>query len=303
MNGNIIIGVLRFIMNQCTLYRVHNCIATGLASRLVDPDGQYRQVVDKQQLTGSPSRWILPTDGWTTNLEELPQFSYGNIFAHLVSNSKTVASNQKSLQAVTEEQIRVPCTSLESHQKSSPFSKLLRGNDCKPLTESTTITVSEIPNAISDAEQCTSIANDNNTQLSRNDTILINDNISQSKCDTQINTDTITNDEAHNNACNGVNSITTPEEAVIAHITVTQEQAKNIEIETMEQSHSEAWFKERQWRITASYFGRVCKMRKSTSRIKLANTITTQCQRQLIPLTCSWGKNNEPIAVAATFST
>ena len=85
----------------------------------------------------------------------------------------------------------------------------------------------------------------------------------------------------------------------MAHITVTQEQAKIIEIETMEQSHSEAWFKECQWRITASYFGRVCKMRKSTSPVKLANTITTQCQKQLIPLPCSWGKNNEPIAVAA----
>ena len=45
---------------------------------------------------GSSSRWALPTDGWTTNLKELPKFSYSNIFAHLVSNSKTVASNQKS---------------------------------------------------------------------------------------------------------------------------------------------------------------------------------------------------------------
>ena len=203
-----------------------------------------------------------------------------------MSKHKQYRACPTSLQAVTEEQICVLCTSFESHQKSSPFSKLLRGNDCKPLTGSTTITVSEIPNAISDAEQCTSIANDDNTQLSRNDTILINDNISQSKCDTQINSDTITSDEAHNNACNGVNSITKPEEAVIALITVSQEQAKKIKIETMEQSHSEAWFKERQWRITASYFGRVCKMRKSTSPVKLANTITTQCQRQLIPLPC-----------------
>ena len=173
-----------------------------------------------------------------------------------MSKHKQYRACPTSLQAVTEEQIRVLCTSLESHQKSSPFLKLLRGTDCcKPLTGSTTITVSEIPNAISDAEQCTSIANDINTQLSRNDTILINDKISQSKCDTQINSDTITSDEAHNNACNGVNSITIPEEAVIAHITVTQEQAEKIEIETMEQSHSKAWFKEHQWRITASYFG------------------------------------------------
>ena len=65
-----------------------------------------------------------------------------------------------SLQAVTEEQIRVLCTNLESHQKNSPFSKLLRRNDCKPLTESTTVTVSEITNAISDLEQCTNKAHE-----------------------------------------------------------------------------------------------------------------------------------------------
>ena len=53
-------------------------------------------MVDKQQSTSLPSRCPLPTDGWTTNLEGLPKFSYGHIFAHLVSNSKTVACNQKS---------------------------------------------------------------------------------------------------------------------------------------------------------------------------------------------------------------
>ena len=407
------------------MYRVHDYIATGLASRLVDPDGRHQQIVDKQQSTGSSSRWALPTDGWTTNLKELPKFSYGNIFAHLVSNSKTVASNQKSaateryrkgamkhkeagyrlykddhvkrvkfhpgsdnqcfccalvqasfksstnystsvclhksdgsvfgaqckckagaggcckhvaalfycildysdhqltqipdhrtctdkpqqwnvakeiadggpilfsdiqivhhtygkrkaedecnrirkhkqyhacptsLQAVTEEQIRVLCTNLESHQKNSPFSKLLRRNDCKPLTESTTVTVSEITNAISDPEQCTNKAHEDNTLLNSNDTILIDENISQSKCDMQSNTGAISSGEAHNNACNGSNNVTTLEEAVIECIRVTQEQAKKIEIETMEQSHSEAWFKECQWRITASYFGTVCKM-------------------------------------------
>ena len=78
------------------MYRVHDYIATGLANRLVDPDGRHQQMVDKQQSTSLPSRCPLPTDGWTTNLEDLPKFSYGHIFAHLVSNSKTVACNQKS---------------------------------------------------------------------------------------------------------------------------------------------------------------------------------------------------------------
>ena len=54
-------------------------------------------MVERQQSPRLPSRYALPTDGWTTNLEDLPMFSFGHIFAHLVSNSKTVASNQKSV--------------------------------------------------------------------------------------------------------------------------------------------------------------------------------------------------------------
>ena len=196
-----------------------------------------------------------------------------------------------SLQAVTEEQIRTLCTNLESHQKNLPFSKLLRGNDCKPLTEYTTAAESEIPCAISDLEQSTSVVHEDYIQ-DGNDAYL-------NKGDTQSSKDAISSDKTHNNVGNGSNGITTSEETVLAHVRVTQGQAKKIEIETMNQSHSEAWFKERQWRITASYFGRVCKMRKSTSPVKLANTITTQCQKQLIPLACSWGKDNEPIAVTA----
>ena len=200
-----------------------------------------------------------------------------------------------SLQAVTEEQVRLLCTSLESHQKTSPFSKLLRGNDCKPLTEYTTnVTESEILCAVSDPEQSTSMVYEDYMQQNGDDANL-------NEGDTLGSKDVISSDKAYTNVCNGSNNIiaSEEEEAVIAHIEVTQEQAKKIEMETMNQSHSEAWFKERQWRITASYFGRVCKMRKSTSPVKLANTITTQCQKQLTPLPCSWGKDNEPIAVAA----
>ena len=70
-------------------------IATGIASRLVDPDGgqHARAKVDQIQ---SVTTWVLPTDGWTNDLDKLPNFSHDHLFAHLVSNSKTVAANQKS---------------------------------------------------------------------------------------------------------------------------------------------------------------------------------------------------------------
>jgi len=58
------------------------------------------------------------------------------------------------------------------------------------------------------------------------------------------------------------------------------------------------WYKERQWRVTASYFGEVSKMRKSTSPIRLANSITFQSQKPFIPVPYLWDKENEPVAIA-----
>ena len=73
---------------------MHYYIATGLASQLVGPDGgQHRVQVDKLHLHAS---WELPSDGWIVNIEQLPKFSCDHLFAHLISNSRTVASNQKS---------------------------------------------------------------------------------------------------------------------------------------------------------------------------------------------------------------
>jgi len=49
-----------------------------------------------------------------------------------------------SLQTVKEEEIRALCTSLDSNLEISPFSKLLRENDCKPLIENSDESYSDI---------------------------------------------------------------------------------------------------------------------------------------------------------------
>ena len=182
-------------------------------------------------------------------------------------------------------------TQLGISSKEFTIFKIVERKYCKPLTEYTTATESKILCAIScsDLEQSTSVVLEDYIQQDGNDAY-------SNKGDTQSSKDAISSDKMHNNVGSGSNSITISEETVLAHIRVTKEQAKKIEIEIMNQSHSEAWFKEHQWRITAPYFGRI---RKSTSPVKLAKTITTQCQKQLIPLACSWGKDIEPIAVAA----
>jgi len=176
-----------------------------------------------------------------------------------------------SLQAVKEEEIRALCTSLDSNQENSPFSKLLRENDCKPLIENLDESDSDISDdrlrvEIDDRPQDSTMQRENEN--------------SDNRCDTN---------------CIPLQNAT---EAVFAHINITQEAADKIQIETKQQSQSQLWYKERQWRVTASYFGEVCKMRKSTSPIRLANAITSQCQKPFIPAPCLWGKENEPVAVA-----
>ena len=127
-----------------------------------------------------------------------------------MTNHKQYRACPTSLQAVTEEQIRTLCTSLESHQKNLPFSKLSRGNDCKPLTEYTTAAESEIPCAISDLEQSTSVVHEDYIQQDGNDAYLNNG-------DTQSSKDAISSDKTHNNVGNGSNGITTSEETTCTY--------------------------------------------------------------------------------------
>ena len=44
---------------------------------------------------------VLPLEGWTSSLQQLPPFNYGCLYGHLVPDSKTIAENQWSTAAAT----------------------------------------------------------------------------------------------------------------------------------------------------------------------------------------------------------
>ena len=47
----------------------------------------------------SPIPCVLPLEGWTSSLQQLTPFNYGCRYAHLVTDSKTIAENQVSNKA------------------------------------------------------------------------------------------------------------------------------------------------------------------------------------------------------------
>lgn len=239
---------------------------------------QLQVIPDHKTCTDKPQQWNVaknPTDGPIL-------FSDILIVHHVYGKRKaeeecTRSKKRKeyracptSLQAVSEDQIRALCTGLQSHTDNPPFPKVLRGNDCRPAIEREGDTGDSKGNDVEgDSTVNGSIAQSNVEQ----DMLRCADNLESQSA-----------------------SI---EEAVFAYVSVNQLEAERIQVETKEQSKSSAWFKERQSRITASYFGRVCKMRQTTSGNKLATTITSQCKKQYAPLACTWGKDNEPLAIEA----
>ena len=79
--------------------RVRDYIAAGLDHKLVDPDGGihlHRLQAQNPQVV-SPLPHTLPSDGWTSSLQQLPPFNYGCLFADLITNSETVAEDQHSV--------------------------------------------------------------------------------------------------------------------------------------------------------------------------------------------------------------
>ena len=49
----------------------------------------------------SPISSVLPLEGWISSLQQLPPFNYGCLYAHLVTDSETIAENRRSTAAAT----------------------------------------------------------------------------------------------------------------------------------------------------------------------------------------------------------
>lgn len=79
-------------------------------------------------------------------------------------------------------------------------------------------------------------------------------------------------------------------------ITLSESSKKSLEVETRNQANNQRWFEERRKRLTASYFGKICKMRpytscKSTVHDIIYGTVTTNATE--------YGKITEQTALMA----
>ncbi|XP_022165265.1 uncharacterized protein LOC111030182 [Myzus persicae] len=84
----------------------------------------------------------------------------------------------------------------------------------------------------------------------------------------------------------------------IQTITLSKYQRDALEIDTREQSSSSRWFMERRNRITASDFGKICKMRPTTScKNIVANKLYSTSSSTNEPIACKYGKDMEPVAL------
>ena len=69
----------------------------------MDPDGgeHTHHIPAEFENHVSPIPCVLPLEGWTSCLKQLPPFSCGGLYARLVTDSKTIAENQQCTAAVT----------------------------------------------------------------------------------------------------------------------------------------------------------------------------------------------------------
>jgi len=162
---------------------------------------------------------------------------------------KTYRVCPTSLQKVTVEEICTLCAGLKSNQNSSTFTRLLRGNDCNPVTDDSEVGSSSGTIRVQEVE-----SQHIETLQEMNDNYVDHINIDNEEIDAD-----------------------DKKEAVFLHIRISQETAKKIQMNTMHQSEFVTWYKEHQYRITASYFAKVSKMHKLTSPVRLATTITSRC--------------------------
>ena len=74
---------------------VCDCITSGLDAKIVDPDSVLHSSCLRAQFANQVSPLpSVPLEGWTSSLQQLLPFNYVCLYAHLVTDSKTIAEDQ-----------------------------------------------------------------------------------------------------------------------------------------------------------------------------------------------------------------
>lgn len=80
----------------------------------------------------------------------------------------------------------------------------------------------------------------------------------------------------------------------ISSITLSETSKKLLELETQDQANNQRWFEERRKRLTASNFGKICKMRPHTS---CKSTVHDIIYGMVTTNATEYGKKSEQIAL------
>ena len=230
-------------------------------------------IPDDKTCTDKPQQWNKPSADTQDNgpiLFSDIHFVHHSFGKRKADESLSRIERYKKYRACPQslqEHIRQFCTSLDSQQNSSLFTAVMRSNDCQPLPHDHLNPQYTVP-----------------TTCSSTSTII------------PCNSTSIT-------ICTGTSLANPPEppahpkEAVWKCISVTVEQARQIEIKMRGQSESSDWYEERRWRITASFFGCICRRLPTTSPTVLVNSIINQQFFKTVPPSCAWGRDNEDTAI------